>query len=88
MTPFAIATVAVLLALAALRAPIFVWSAAVGVMGAAWAVLLGFGAATNIVLGAVFVALALALNVPALRRRLLSDRVLALYRRILPDMSP
>jgi len=88
MTPFAIATVAVLLALAALRAPIFVWSAAVGVMGAAWAVLLGFGAATNIVLAAVFVALALALNVPALRRRLLSDRVLALYRRILPDMSP
>ena len=88
MTTFAFATFAVLLALAALRAPIFVWSAAVGVMGASWAVILGLGAATNAVLVAAFLALALALNLPALRRRLLSDPVLAVYRRILPDMSP
>jgi len=87
MTTFAFATFAILLALAALRAPIFVWSAAVGVMGASWAVILGFGATTNAVLAAVFLALALALNLPALRRRLLSDPVLAVYRRILPDMS-
>jgi len=88
MTAFAFATFAVLLALAALRAPIFVWSAAVGVMGASWAVILGLGAATNAVLVAAFLALALALNLPALRRRLLSDPVLAVYRRMLPDMSP
>ena len=88
MTTFAFATFAVLLALAALRAPIFVWSAAVGVMGASWAVILGLGAATNAVLVAAFLALALALNLPALRRRLLSDPVLAVYRRMLPDMSP
>jgi len=88
MTTFAFATFAVLLALAALRAPIFVWSAAVGVMGASWAVILGLGAATNAVLAAAFLGLALALNLPALRRRLLSDPVLAVYRRILPDMSP
>ncbi|MGH8720575.1 MAG: acyl-CoA dehydrogenase, partial [Burkholderiales bacterium] len=88
MTTFAVATFAVLVALAALRAPIFVWSAAVGVMGAFWAVILGFGVVTNAVLAAVFLALALILNLPALRRRLLSDRVLAVYRRILPDMSP
>jgi len=88
MTTFAFATFAVLLALAALRAPIFVWSAAVGVMGASWAVILGLGAATNAVLVAAFLGLALALNLPALRRRLLSDPVLAVYRRILPDMSP
>jgi acyl-CoA dehydrogenase len=87
MTIFAFATFAVLLALAALRAPIFVWSAAVGVMGASWVVILGFGATTNTVLAAVFLALALAFNLPALRRRLLSDPVLALFRRILPDMS-
>jgi len=88
MTTFALATFAVLLALAALRAPIFVWSAAVGVMGASWAVILGFGATTNALLAAAFLGLALALNLPALRRRLLSDPVLAVYRRILPDMSP
>jgi acyl-CoA dehydrogenase len=88
MTTFAFATFAVLLALAALRAPIFVWSAAVGVMGASWAVILGLGAATNAALAAAFLGLALALNLPALRRRLLSDPVLAVYRRILPDMSP
>ncbi|MGH8709289.1 MAG: acyl-CoA dehydrogenase [Burkholderiales bacterium] len=88
MTTFALATFAVLVALAALRAPIFVWSAAVGVLGAFWAVNLGFGVATNAVLAAVFLALAGLLAVPALRRRVLSDRVLAVYRRILPDMSP
>ena len=88
MTIFAFATCAVLLALAALRAPIFVWSAALGVLGAAWAAMLGFGAATNAALAAAFLGLALALNLPALRRRLLSDPVLAVYRRILPDMSP
>jgi acyl-CoA dehydrogenase len=88
MTTFAFATFAALLALAALRAPVFVWSAAVGVVGASWAVILGFGATTNAVLAVVFLALALALNLPALRRRLLSDPVLAVYRRILPDMSP
>ncbi|MDH3320430.1 MAG: acyl-CoA dehydrogenase, partial [Betaproteobacteria bacterium] len=88
MTTFAFATFAVLLALACLRAPIFVWSAAVGVMGASWAAILGFSTATNAVLGAVFLVLALILNLPALRRRLLSDRVLAVFRRILPDMSP
>ena len=87
MTIFALATLAALVTLAALRAPIFVWSAAIGVMGASWAVILGFGPATNAALGAVFVVLAAGLTVPALRRRLLSDRVLAIYRRILPDMS-
>jgi acyl-CoA dehydrogenase len=39
------------------------------------------------VLGAGFLLLAAVLTVPALRRRVLSDRVLAVYRRILPDMS-
>jgi acyl-CoA dehydrogenase len=87
MIILAFATFAALMALAALRAPIFVWSAALGVLGAAWALILGFDATTNAVLGAVFVLLATVLVVPALRRRVLSDRVLAVYRRILPDMS-
>ena len=87
MITFAFATLAALVTLAALRAPIFVWSAAVGVMGASWAVILGFGPATNAVLGAAFVVAATVLTVPALRRRVLSDRVLAVFRRVLPDMS-
>jgi acyl-CoA dehydrogenase len=87
MIAFAIATLAILVGLAFFRAPIFVWTAAVGVMGASWATILGLGALTNAALAAAFAALALVLNLPALRRRLLSDPVLALYRRILPDMS-
>ncbi|HJS37692.1 MAG TPA: acyl-CoA dehydrogenase [Burkholderiales bacterium] len=56
-------------------------------MGGTWAVILGLGAATNAALAAAFLAVALVLNLPALRRRLLSDPVLAAYRRMLPDMS-
>ena len=36
---------------------------------------------------AVVLVLAAAVNIPFIRRKLLTDRVLALYRRILPDMS-
>ncbi|MGH8688664.1 MAG: acyl-CoA dehydrogenase family protein, partial [Burkholderiales bacterium] len=87
MITFALATLAAFAALACLRAPIFVWTAATGVMGASWATILGLGAAASAALGAVYFALALVLNVPALRRRLLSDPLLAVYRSILPDMS-
>jgi acyl-CoA dehydrogenase len=87
MITFAFATFVIVIALAALRAPIFVWTAAVGLAGAAWATVLGLGAAVNIVLASAFFVVAAALNLPALRRRVLSDPVLALYRRILPDMS-
>jgi acyl-CoA dehydrogenase len=87
MLVFALCTVAVLLALAFFRAPIFVWTAAVGVMGATWATVLEFSAGTNAMLFAVFAAIAAVLNLPMLRRRLVSDPVLAIYRRILPDMS-
>src|SRR3981189_1642090 len=37
---------------------------------------------------AVVLVLAAAANIPFIRRKLVTDRVLALYRRILPDMSP
>jgi acyl-CoA dehydrogenase len=87
MLVFALCTVAVLLALAFFRAPVFVWTAAVGVVGATWATVLEFSAGTNAMLFAVFAAIAAVLNLPMLRRRLISDPVLAIYRRILPDMS-
>jgi acyl-CoA dehydrogenase len=40
-----------------------------------------------VVLGTVFVAIAAVLTIPILRRKLVTDRILAVYRRVLPDMS-
>ncbi len=87
MLTFAIGTLAVLVLLAFFRAPIFVWTAASGVIGATWATVLGFGAGINALLAAAFLAIAAAANLPALRRKLFSDQVLSIYRRMLPDMS-
>jgi len=84
---FAAATVAVLLLLAYFQAPILVWTVAAGLMLATWAAALELSAQTNAVLVFLFILIAPALTVPALRRRLLSDHVLAIFRRILPDMS-
>src|ERR1700740_199570 len=41
----------------------------------------------SVTLVAVFLVIAAAVNIPFIRRKLLTDRVLALYRRILPPMS-
>jgi acyl-CoA dehydrogenase len=87
MLAFALGTITVLLALAYFQAPILVWTIGTGVMLGTWAIALEFGATTNLVLGLIFVAVAAVLNLPALRRALISNQVLAIYRRILPDMS-
>jgi|CXWL01.1.fsa_nt_gi acyl-CoA dehydrogenase len=84
---FAVATVAVLFLLAFFQAPILLWAVAVGIMVATWASALQFSAQTNAVLFFLFVLIAPVLTVPALRRRLVSDHVLAVFRRILPDMT-
>src|SRR3954469_6092483 len=47
-----------------------------------------FGHTTNVVLGSLFLIVAAVLNIPFLRRLAFTDHVLAVYRRILPDMSP
>ena len=67
--------------------PIAWWTLACGLLLWYLSVIGDFSVATNIVLGVVFVGIAAALNVPLLRRKLITDRVLAIYRRILPDMS-
>src|SRR5258706_13752728 len=84
---FAAATLAVLLVLAYFQAPIQVWTVAGGLMLASWSAVLQLSAQTNAVLFFLFVLIAPVLVVPALRRRLVSDHVLAIFRRILPDMS-
>ena len=84
---FAVATITVLVLLAYFQAPILIWTVAAGVMLATWAAALQFSAQTNAVLFFLFILIAPVLTVPALRRRLLTDHVLAIFRRILPDMS-
>jgi acyl-CoA dehydrogenase len=87
MIGFIAGTVAALFALAYFGAPVIAWTVA----AAAWlwglAVLAGLGPEATGVLGIVFLAFVAALNIPWLRRKLLTDRILAIYRRILPDMS-
>jgi len=83
----ALGALAAFLLLAYFQLPLIVWTAAVGLLGWWASELAGFSALTNTVLLALFAAAALALNVPLLRRILLTNQILAVYRRILPDMS-
>jgi acyl-CoA dehydrogenase len=70
--------VAAFLLLGYFRAPLLAWTA-VGAALAWW---------LNPVAALVLVVLAAPFNIPPLRRALFSNHVLAIYRRILPDMSP
>src|SRR3954465_4215687 len=87
MTLFVLATIAAFFLLAYVGAPLLLWTIAAAALLAYLSALAGFGVTTNVVLAALFVVLAAALNVPWLRRKVFTDRVLAIYRRILPDMS-
>src|ERR1041385_4767560 len=42
---------------------------------------------TTAIVAVIFIVVAAVFNLPALRRAVITDRILALYRRILPDMS-
>jgi acyl-CoA dehydrogenase len=83
----AFGALAAFLLLAYFQLPLIVWTAAAGLLGWWASVIGGFSPFTNIVLLALFAAAALALNVPVVRRALITNRVLSIYRRILPDMS-
>jgi acyl-CoA dehydrogenase len=87
MLGFAAGTAALLAALAYFQAPLAVWTAAAALVLAIWTIALEAGTGASLALAGAFLAAAVALNLPALRRRILSDPVLALYRRILPEMS-
>jgi acyl-CoA dehydrogenase len=84
---YALAVVAVFLVLGYWQLPILAWTLAAAALLWYLGVAAGFGYGTNVVLAVVFAAIAAALNVPLLRRKAFTDHVLALYRRILPDMS-
>jgi acyl-CoA dehydrogenase len=84
---FAAASVAVLLALAYFQAPILLWTVAAGLMLATWAAGFEWPATANAIVFGLYVVLGAILNVDPLRRKIVSDPVLAIFRRILPDMS-
>jgi acyl-CoA dehydrogenase len=87
MTIFISATIAAFLLLGYLGAPIAAWTIAAAVLLWYLAVVAALGFTTKVVLAALFVVVAALLNVPWLRRKALTDYVLAVYRRVLPDMS-
>src|SRR5258705_12280316 len=87
MLGWILGVVAVFLVFGYFRMPLLWWTLAGGLLALYLSVIAGFGFSANVVLFAAFAAVALALNVPPIRRALISNRILAVYRRILPDMS-
>ena len=87
MVALALGVIAVFFIFAYFGLPIVWWTIAAALFGWYLSVIAGFGATTNVVLAAVFILVAAVLNIPLLRRTIVSDRILAIYRRILPDMS-
>src|SRR6185503_9444203 len=87
MLALALGVIAVFFVFGYLGLPILWWTIAAALFGWGVSVLAGFGPVTNIVLGTLFVLVAAVLNIPVLRRKIVSDPILAIYRRILPDMS-
>jgi acyl-CoA dehydrogenase len=85
MLAFVLGCLAVFLVFGYLGLPLLAWTAAAGLL-LAWLVFVT--EVSPVIVFALFAVAALALNVPAFRRKLFTDRILATYRRILPDMSP
>ena len=87
MILFFAAAIAAFLVLAYFGAPLLAWTIAGGALLAYLSDVAAFGAITNVVLAALFLIVAVVLNIRWLRRLSFTDHVLAVYRRILPDMS-
>ena len=84
---FVVAAIFAFLALAYIRVPGWVWTIAAGFVVAGVARFAHLGQAALVSVALAFVVFAAVLNISALRRALISNRVLAIYRRILPPMS-
>ena len=78
ITYFIAGAVALFFLCAYLRLPIWGWTIVFGALAAATG---------SVALIVVFLLVAAVLNLPVLRRALISNHILAVYRRILPDMS-
>src|SRR5512134_343520 len=87
MAWFIAGILAVILVFGYFGLPIVWWTIAAALFGWTLSVIAGFGATTGVILFSLFAVVAAVLNISALRRMFISDRILAIYRRILPDMS-
>src|SRR5688500_16835033 len=87
MIGFVLGVIAVFLLFGYFGLPILWWTIAAGLLTWYLSAIAGFGLVTNVVLAIVFLVVAAVLNIPQLRRMTISNRILAVYRRILPDMS-
>src|SRR5437764_13580125 len=87
MTILIIATIAAFFLLAYFGAPILVWTVAAAALLWYLSIVAAFSVTTKVVLAAAFGLLAAGLNVSLLRRKARTEHVLALYLRILPDLS-
>jgi acyl-CoA dehydrogenase len=87
MAWFVAGVLAVVLVFGYFGLPIFWWSVAAAAVLWWLSALADFASGTNLILAGLFVVAAAILNIPVLRRIVISNRVLAIYRRILPDMS-
>src|SRR3989442_10594440 len=87
MLAFALGGLAVFLVFGYFGLAIGWWTLAAGLLLWYLNAAAGFGFVTAVVLATLFVVIAAVLNIPLLRRKVITDRILAVYRRILPDMS-
>src|SRR5688572_14779284 len=87
MVALALGVIAVFFVFGYFGLPIVWWTIAAALLGWYLSVIADFGPVTNVVLATGFIIIALVLNISVLRRKIISDRILAIYRRILPDMS-
>jgi acyl-CoA dehydrogenase len=87
MLTLALITFALFVLLAYFQAPILAWTTGVGILLLTWLAVLELPMPWNVTLIVAFVAVAAVLNVNILRRKVISDHVLAIFRRILPDMT-
>ena len=74
-------------ALAYRRAALWIWTAAIAAGLGYWSVAYPVSFVSLVSVWSVFVAAALMLNLPFLRRRLVSNYLLQIFRRVLPPMS-
>ena len=87
MIAWILVLVAAFFVLAYFGAPLLAWTLVDGALLAWLSWLFDFSPLANTILFALFAAAALALNVPLLRRILFTNRILAVFRKILPDMN-
>jgi acyl-CoA dehydrogenase len=84
---FILAVFVVFMAFAYMRVAGWLWTVAAALLVVGVTRYAGFGDTALMVTAVLFVVVAAVLNISALRRALISNRILAIYRRILPAMS-